>query len=177
MSKPIIVTLFILVIVSIAIGGTAFWANTNHPPLSTGTVADMVLIEKKERRLTLFKNGKPLKSYMVALGSCPVGKKLEEGDKRTPEGTYIIDRRKENSSYHHALHISYPNQNDTAQATARGVPPGGDIMIHGLPNGTGFLGKMHLKRDWTRGCIAVTNPEIEEIWQVVPDGTVVEIQP
>ena len=136
-----------------------------------------MLIEKKDRRLTLLNNGKALKAYRVALGRNPEGKKSEEGDKRTPEGTYVIDRRKEQSRYHRALHISYPNPDDTAQAKARGVSPVGDIMIHGLPNGIGFVENLHVKRDWTLGCIAVTNPEIEEIWRAVPDGTVVEIVP
>lgn len=175
MNKPIKVTLFILVIVSLSVGGIDLLTNTNQHPLPTEKVADKVLIEKKARRLTLFYNGRSLKSYRVALGPDPEGKKVEEGDKRTPEGTYMIDRRKELSGYHRALHISYPNPDDIAQANARGVSPGGDIMIHGLPNGIGFFGKLHVKRDWTFGCIAVTNPEIDEIWRVVPDGTTVEI--
>lgn len=102
---------------------------------------------------------------------------MEEGDGRTPEGVYSIDRRKVKSTFHRALHVSYPNDDDLAQAKARSVSPGGDIMIHGLPNGLGFLGKLHLKGDWTAGCIAVTNPQIEEIWRAVPDGTKVEIVP
>jgi murein L,D-transpeptidase YafK len=143
---------------------------------SRGT-ADLVFIEKKTRRLTLFRGGKPLRSYRVALGFEPVGKKTTEGDGRTPEGRYIIDRRKPNSRYHRALHISYPNAQDKRQAAARGVSPGGDIMIHGLMNGTGWLGKAHLLRDWTLGCIALTNEEIDEIWRMAPDGTTVEIVP
>ncbi len=175
MNKPIKVTFSILVAVSLLVGGIALLTNTSQHPLPTETVADKVLIEKKARRLTLFKNGRSLKAYRVALGPNPEGKKVEEGDKRTPEGTYVIDRRKERSSYHRALHISYPNPDDIAQAKARGVSPGGDIMVHGLPNGLGFFGKLHVKRDWTLGCIAVTNSEIDEIWRVVPDGTTVEI--
>lgn len=139
--------------------------------------ADRVLIEKSKRRLTLLYRGAPLKMYDVALGNDPVGKKTKEGDGRTPEGIYAIDRRNRNSNYHRALHISYPNTADTARARSRGVSPGGEIMIHGLPNGMGAIGKLHTARDWTLGCIAVTNEEIMEIWRVVPNGTVVEIIP
>lgn len=146
-------------------------------PLPAGVVADRILIEKSSHRLTLFSQGKPLKAYQVALGRNPQGKKTAEGDCRTPEGIYTIDRRKQNSKYYRALHISYPGPADVAQAKARGVSPGGDVMIHGLPNALGFVGKLHLKRDWTLGCVAVTNPEIEEIWRVVRDGVVVEIVP
>lgn len=177
MKKSIKIPLFIFIPVFLVVGGIALFSATDKNPLPPGTVADKVLIEKKERRLTLLSNGKSLKVYKVALGRKPEGKKLEEGDKRTPEGTYIIDRRKERSGYHRALHISYPNPDDIAQAKARSASPGGDIMIHGLPNGIGFVGKFHVKRDWTLGCIAVTNPEIEEIWRAVPDGAVVEIVP
>jgi murein L,D-transpeptidase YafK len=143
---------------------------------SSGT-ADLVFIEKKGRRLTLFRGGKPLRSYRVALGFEPVGKKTTEGDGRTPEGRYVIDRHKPNSRFHRALHISYPNAEDKRQAAARGVSPGGDIMIHGLMNGMGWLGKAHLLRDWTLGCIALTNEEVDEIWRMAPDGTTVEIVP
>jgi murein L,D-transpeptidase YafK len=137
--------------------------------------ADMILIEKRLRRMTLFYKGRPLKRYHIALGSEPVGKKTTEGDGRTPEGVYIIDGRKADSNYHRALHISYPDEEDKRQAAARGVPPGGDIMIHGLMNGRGWFGKRRLLKDWTLGCIAVTNKEIDEIWGMVPDGAPVEI--
>jgi murein L,D-transpeptidase YafK len=116
-----------------------------------------------------------LKTYVVALGRHPDGKKAEEGDGKTPEGTYTIDRRKIKSNFHRALHISYPNGSDAAQAKLRGVSPGGDIMIHGLPNLLSFVGQYHTIRDWTQGCVAVTNQEIEEIWRAAPDGTPVEI--
>ncbi len=149
----------------------------NPASLPANTTADRVLIEKGKRRLTLFNQNKPLKSYQIALGREPNGKKVQEGDGRTPEGVYTIDRRKPNSNYHRALHISYPNPMDRADAKARGVSPGGDIMIHGLPNGMGFIGSLHTQRDWTLGCIALTNPEIDEIWRAVPDGTSVEIIP
>lgn len=168
----------IFIAIAIVIGLIAFLsikAKRIDNPLPANVTADKVFIEKSKRRLTLLNKNTPLKSYEISLGKEPIGKKTEEGDGRTPEGVYSIDRRKLKSSYHRALHVSYPNVEDTAQAKARGVSPGGDIMIHGLPNGIGFIGKLQTKRDWTLGCIAVTNPEIEEIWRVVPDGTTVEI--
>jgi murein L,D-transpeptidase YafK len=139
--------------------------------------ADRIVVLKSERKLVLMKDGKEFRSYKVSLGTEPVGPKRKQGDHRTPEGTYVIDRRNPTSQFHRALHISYPNLSDRAQAQKVGVDPGGDIMIHGLPNGFGFLGKTHLWRDWTDGCIAVTNDEIEEIWKLVPDGTPIEIRP
>jgi murein L,D-transpeptidase YafK len=96
---------------------------------------------------------------------------------RTPEGLYRIDGRNAHSQFHKSLHISYPNARDRERAQKLGVKPGGDIMIHGLPNGQGSVGKAHLQSDWTWGCIAVTDEEIEEIWRLVPDGTVIEIRP
>lgn len=146
-------------------------------PLSSKYVADRVLVEKKARRLTLFRNNKPLKSYDIALGQQPDGPKRFVGDNKTPEGRYVIDTRKKNSRYHRALHISYPSPEDTAIAAKQKRSAGGDIMIHGLPNGMGSLGSLHRLRDWTAGCIAVTNTEIEELWRAIPDGTPIEIRP
>ena len=145
--------------------------------LASGTAADRIVIEKAARTLSLFKGERKLKTYRIALGPNPRGGKTQEGDGRTPEGTYVIDGRKKDSAYHLALHISYPNAEDRRRARARGVSPGGAIMIHGLPNGMGAIGKAHVLRDWTEGCIAVTNEEIEEIWRVVPNGTRVVIKP
>lgn len=144
------------------------------PPIG---VADWILVEKKARRLTLFRENKPLKSYDIALGRQPDGPKRFQGDNKTPEGRYKIDFRKQNSNYHRALHISYPSAEDAAIAAKQKRPAGGDIMIHGLPKGMGSLGRLHLLRDWTAGCIAVTNVEIEELWRAVPDGTPIEIRP
>jgi murein L,D-transpeptidase YafK len=138
---------------------------------------DGILIEKSARTLTLLHAGKAVAVYKVALGSEPVGPKEREGDGRTPEGDYLIDSRNSRSHYHLSLHISYPNPADRERARQRGVSPGGDIMIHGLPNGLGWIGPAHRLRDWTQGCIAVTNAEIEEIWKLVPLGTPVKIQP
>jgi len=139
--------------------------------------ADKVLVEKKERRLTLLSKGEVIKTYKIALGRNPVGPKERQGDNKTPEGTYIIDSRNRNSGYHLSLHISYPNENDIQRARELGVSPGGDIMIHGLKNGFSWVGASHRECDWTNGCIAVTNQEMEEIYKFVPNGTIVEIRP
>ena len=139
--------------------------------------ADKVLIEKKARRLTLFSNGEVIKSYKIALGGDPVGPKERQGDNKTPEGFYTIDSRNRDSDYHLSLRISYPNENDKMRAKALGVSPGGDIMIHGIKNGFAWVGGLHARLDWTQGCIAVTDKEIEEIDRLVPDGTTVEIRP
>jgi murein L,D-transpeptidase YafK len=140
-------------------------------------MADRVLIEKSSRRMTLYSHGAPIRTYKVSLGKHPIGPKQRQGDNRTPEGLYIIDHRLAASTYHRALHVSYPGPQDQARAAAQGVEPGGDIMIHGIRNGLGWLGPLHRLRDWTAGCIAVTDREIEEIWTLVPDGTTVEIKP
>jgi murein L,D-transpeptidase YafK len=145
--------------------------------LAPGVVADRIVVEKQARRLTVLKGGATVKSYVVALGRNPIGAKQFEGDGRTPEGEYVVSGRKEDSAFHLALRVSYPTAAERAAAEAQGRSPGGDIMIHGLRNGLGFLGPLHRVYDWTEGCIAVTNSEIEEIWRAVPDGTVVEIRP
>lgn len=139
--------------------------------------ADNILIEKGERRLTLISKGKVLKTYRIALGGNPNGPKERQGDNKTPEGTYVIDSRNRNSRYHLSLHISYPNEKDKKRAKELGVSPGGDIMIHGIKNGFSRIGESHTKLDWTKGCIAVTDEEIEEIEKLVPNGTIVKIMP
>jgi len=111
------------------------------------------------------------------LGRNPLGAKQEEGDMKTPEGIYKIDGRNPQSRFHLALHISYPSAEDDKRAAARGVPAGYDIMIHGIQNGRGWIGAFHRWKDWTAGCIAVTDEEIEELWRVTPDGATIEIRP
>lgn len=138
---------------------------------------DRLRVLKSERRLILLSGDHPVYEYAIALGGSPTGPKREQGDERTPEGEYVIDSRKSDSDYHLALHISYPNAEDRRQARERGVEPGGAIMIHGLPNGFGVIGAAHRLVDWTDGCIAVTNQEIEEIWRRVADGVAIEIRP
>lgn len=163
--------------VSVAIVVLAGSVHAAPDALPDGTVADRIIIEKAARKLCLYRRNSLLKTYKIALGPNPVGHKRRQGDGRTPEGRYVIDSRNSRSAFHRALHISYPNVEDRRNARRRGVSPGGDILIHGLPNGWGHIGIAHVVRDWTLGCIAVTNEEIEEIWRVVPNGTPVEIRP
>ncbi|NJC87232.1 MAG: tetratricopeptide repeat protein [Desulfuromonas sp.] len=138
---------------------------------------DKILIEKKERRLTLLSKGEALKTYRIALGGNPIGPKERQGDNKTPEGIYFIDAKNQGSQYHLSLHISYPNESDRKRARELGVSPGGDIMIHGIKNGFSWVGDSHAEVDWTKGCIALTDEEIEEIYKFVPVGTMVEIRP
>jgi tetratricopeptide (TPR) repeat protein len=138
---------------------------------------DRVLIEKKIRRLTLISKGEAIKSYKIALGGNPVGPKEKQGDYKTPEGIYTIVSRNRHSKYHLSLRISYPNEKDKRRAKDLGVSPGGDIMIHGIKNSLSWADGVHSEIDWTEGCIAVTNNEMEEIARLVPDGTPVEIRP
>jgi murein L,D-transpeptidase YafK len=136
-----------------------------------------ILVEKSARKMTLFAGDKILHEYQVALGGQPVGAKVRQGDHKTPEGSYTVDFKQPASTYHRALHVSYPNAADRARARKLGVDPGGAIMIHGLAAKFAYLGPLHRQTDWTEGCIAVTNPEIEEIYRLVPVGAVVEIRP
>jgi tetratricopeptide (TPR) repeat protein len=138
---------------------------------------DRIRIEKNARRLMLISQGEVLKSYNIALGGNPIGPKERQGDNKTPEGTYVIDGRNRYSRFHLSLHISYPNERDKNRAKELGVSPGGDIMIHGIKNGFSWVGDAHAEVDWTKGCIAVTDEEIEEISKLAPNGTIVEIQP
>jgi tetratricopeptide (TPR) repeat protein len=144
--------------------------------IRTGSV-DKILIEKKARRLMLISKGEVLKIYKIALGGNPEGPKERQGDNKTPEGTYVIDSRNKDSHYHLSLHITYPNESDKKRAKELGVSPGGNIMIHGIKNGFSSVGDSHTEVDWTKGCIAVTDEEIEEIAKVAPKGTIVEIRP
>ena len=141
------------------------------------TAADSIVVYKRERTLILYNRGVPVKSYFIALGSQPVGDKQRKGDQRTPEGIFYINAHNPASKFHLALRISYPSDAHRARAAALGVDPGGDIMIHGLPKDFSEAGKAQSQNDWTNGCVAVSNQEIEEIWQAVPDGTPVQIKP
>jgi murein L,D-transpeptidase YafK len=132
---------------------------------------------KAKRELQLLRGGQVIKSYRISLGGVPVGRKERQGDHKTPEGKYVIVSRNHKSLFHRSLRISYPNAEDRTRAMKMDVSPGGDIIIHGLPNGYGWIGRGHLAKDWTDGCIAVTDSEIEEIWTLVADGTPVEIRP
>ncbi len=159
-----------LVLFLLGVGG----CGSTTVPLPT---ADEVRVVKSERKLYLLRDGQPYKTYCISLGSRPVGDKIQAGDKRTPEGQYVIDWRNLQSNYHRALHISYPDAEDRQEARDRGVDPGGMIMIHGLPNKAHGDPEGYVGMDWTDGCIAVTNAEIEELLRVVKDGTPIEILP
>ena len=139
--------------------------------------ADSLVVEKRLRRLTLWSGGFPARTYDIALGLNPTGAKHKAKDFRTPEGLYHIEARNPNSMFHRALRVSYPNADDVARARAMGVPTGGDIMVHGLPNGQGAVGMYHRAYDWTNGCVAVTDEEIDELWETVPVGTPIRILP
>ena len=157
--------------------GTLIWANYPIEQLPNSAKADRIVVEKKDRKMTLFQNGKILKSYDISLGRSPLGAKEKEGDKKTPEGIYSIIEHFEPSAFHRSLRISYPSKNNIQRAEKEGVSAGSNIMIHGMRNGLGILGRIHLWFDWTADCIAVTNQEIEELWRVVTDGIEIEIKP
>lgn len=147
------------------------------PVRSVAVKADKVVVLKMQRRLDLVLAGQVVRSYHIALGRQPVGQKFHEGDGKTPEGSYVIDWRNPKSRFYRSLHISYPSDKDRRAALLRGISPGGDIVIHGLPNGLGEIGNAHSKWDWTEGCVAVTNDEMDEIWSMVGNGTPIEIRP
>jgi len=173
--KPLIIA---AAAAGVLVATTLGWANLHDsPPLAAGAVADRVVVEKGARTLTLLRGGTVLKRYRVSLGGAPVGHKQREGDERTPEGLYRLDRRNPHSSAHLSLHISYPDTADVARAQAQGADPGGLIMVHGITNGLGWVGKLHRLADWTDGCVAVTDWEMDEIWRAVPVGTPIEIRP
>jgi murein L,D-transpeptidase YafK len=157
--------------------GGVIYAQWPRKPLPADARADRVVVRKGARTLELYQGTRLLRTYPIALGRDPLGHKQQEGDGRTPEGRYVLDYRNPRSSYHKALHVSYPAAADMASARSRGVSPGGQIMVHGVRNGLGFVGRLHRLFDWTDGCIAVTDREIDEIWRSVPDGTAIEIAP
>ena len=161
-----------VILVTLLLLSVSLWGSVQAPKK-----ADRVLVFKHNHELQLLNKGKVFKSNKVALGGEPVGPKVQQGDHKTPESTYVLDSRNSKSQFHRALHISYPNAKDRERARKQGVSPGGDIMLHGLPNGYGAIGSAHRLKDWTDGCIAVTNEEIEDIWKLVPDGTPIEIRP
>ena len=139
--------------------------------------ADLVEVFKTDRRMDLRQNGRLIRSYRVALGFAPCGHKEREGDGRTPEGSYTIDARNPRSAFHLSLRVSYPDVEDKARAAALGVSPGGDIYIHGQPDGWRKWWNGHPRRDWTSGCVAVRDAEMREVWSLVRTGARVLIHP
>ena len=138
---------------------------------------DKVIVIKHARTLQLLSHGQPVKTYKIALGTQPIGQKRRQGDHRTPEGVYVLDSRNAHSQFYKSIHISYPSQQDKAHAAAAHVSPGGDVFIHGLPNGYGAIGAAHRLRDWTDGCIALSNADMVEVWLLTPDNAPIDILP
>ncbi len=163
----------IIVLVLLALASYVFVTSTDVG--ITGT-ADRVLVDKSDQKLYLLRKGHMIAEYSVVFGANPVGHKQQEGDQRTPEGHYILDYKKSDSSFHKSIHISYPNEADKQVALEQGVDPGGLIMIHGQPNGLGWLAFLTQRSNWTAGCIAVTNREMDQIWSAVPVSTPIEIR-
>ncbi|MEC6742153.1 L,D-transpeptidase family protein [Pseudomonas qingdaonensis] len=151
--------------------------STPAPPPSGAPLIDKVLVIKSERRLQLMSGDTSMKSYRISLGKQPTGAKLREGDKRTPEGLYWLDWRKVSDRYNLAIHVSYPNVSDSARARREGVKPGSMIMIHGTPDSADYPEALFHTLDWTEGCIAMTNRDMREVWNLVSDGTLIEIRP
>lgn len=150
-----------------------------YPPrkLESDVIIDKILVFKAERKLLAYSGSRLVKTYKVALGQNPIGDKQYEGDNKTPEGIYKINDKNPNSGWHKNLGISYPDATDTKRAKLQGRSPGGNIKIHGLKNGRGFIGKFHRWKDWTQGCIALTDEEVDELFDHVPVGTIIEIRP
>lgn len=148
-----------------------------QPSTVNQPLIDKVLVLKSERRLQLISRGEPLKTYRISLGKQPKGTKLREGDSKTPEGLYWLDWRKVSDRFNLAMHISYPNISDAARARREGVSPGGMIMIHGTPIDDDYPEWYFHTLDWTEGCIAMRNHDMREVWEMVKDGTLIEIRP
>lgn len=157
----------------------SFWIfrEVSSPGKPSVDFVDKVVVLKSNSKLQLIKNDIPVFECKVSFGENPKGPKIQEGDERTPEGNYILDYRNPNSQYHKSIHVSYPNAEDKKRAQRLGLSPGGLIMIHGLRKDLAWIGKMHLLSNWTNGCIAVTNEEMDIIWQLVRNGTPIEIKP
>ncbi|MDH3264321.1 MAG: L,D-transpeptidase family protein [Paracoccaceae bacterium] len=171
-------TLLSSLLVSLIVGGllyARFVAITPRPPVPLTAPIDRILIEKAARRMTLYRDGVPLRVYRVSLGFQPEGDKERQGDGRTPEGSFRVDRKNAQSRFYLSLGIDYPQAEDLVRASTAGVSPGGDIFIHGQPRGV--YGRQRIARDWTAGCIAVSNMVMDELWKVVGIGTEVEIRP
>ncbi len=158
------------------LAGCSTTKDTSSPKMAT---ADEVVVDKSDRRLRLMKGGQVMREYRVALGKDPVGPKFREGDQRTPEGDYVLDWRNQRSNYYKALHVSYPNSDDRLRAEVAGFKPGGMIMIHGKPNyiHSSTVLAEYDRLDWTNGCIAVNNNDMDEYWLAVFDGTRIRIVP
>ncbi len=156
-------------------------SSKQHSPDSSSTSSlgkvDLVVVTKSEAKMVLMRNGKVMRQYQIAMGDRPKGHKLKEGDQRTPEGRYILDYKKSDSAYYRAIHISYPNDEDKLRAKALGISPGGQIMIHGQNPNSSLTPEEAQKFNWTDGCIAITNRQMDELWGSIEPGTPIEIWP
>ena len=148
----------------------------NNKALPKGTIIDKIIVIKSQHKMYVYSNNELLKTYKIAFGRGGDGAKEYEGDKRTPEGIYFINAKNKDSGYHNNLGISYPNEADVERCKKLNKPTGGDIKIHGLKNGFGFIGSVHHLFDWTLGCIALTNDEVDELSEHTPIGTIIEIK-
>lgn len=168
----------LLVLFAALLAASPAWADRAQGGVAESyPMADELVVFKRERRLELRRDGAVMRSFPIALGGNPEGHKEQEGDERTPEGRYLIDGRNPNSAFFLALRVSYPNAEDAERARARGVSPGNNIMIHGLPNEPEHPSRQYLQADWTDGCIAVSNAAMIDIWLSVDDGTPITILP
>ena len=171
----------LLFAVALAAGAKTLGNSLFKPDLTAELPADLqfdrLVVDKQARLLTAYAEGRAVREYRIALGWAPEGHKQMEGDGKTPEGAYFVDGKNPNSQYYKNLGVSYPNDADRAAAAALGVSPGGDIKIHGLPAGQGHLGAVHWMQDWTAGCVAVSNEEIDELYARTPVGAPIEIRP
>jgi murein L,D-transpeptidase YafK len=167
-----------LLIVILVFLGSCFYLNSkSNNELNINSKIDFIKVDKSERKLFVYSNGKLVKVYNIALGKKPNGAKQYQGDNKTPEGVYLINAKNSNSIAYKNLGISYPNNKDIDRAKKLGKSTGGDIKIHGMMNGLGFIGRFHTCFDWTNGCIAVTNSEIDELFKYIKIGTKIEILP
>lgn len=174
--RPRVLRAFTGPAVLLALACTGCEAQTRSA-VAGAAVADRIVVEKAAHRMTLFAGERKLATYRISLGRGGLAPKVREGDRRTPEGDYRITGRNPRSAYHLSLRIGYPTPAQSAQARAAGIDPGGDIMIHGLPNGRGGRVARFRNQDWTDGCIAVTDAEMDEIWRLTRDGASVSILP
>ena len=164
----------IIVITAVILGVYYVYPEPELPP---DIKVDLLIVYKSRRLMEAYSGTRIVKKYKVSLGRNPFGDKQFEGDKKTPEGVYSINAKNPNSGYHKNLGISYPNQQDINEARKLGKPTGGDVKIHGLRNGLGIIGKFHRWYDWTAGCIALTDEEVDELYVTVAVGTKIDIRP
>lgn len=175
--KNKVMFLAIIGMLAVAVWVWVGWRKVPQSKLPEGVKVDSLVVLKSARTMMAYAQGEHVRTYYIALGQQPIGHKEVEGDMKTPEGIYSINDRNPNSAYHKNLGISYPNEADIAHAQSLGKSAGGDIKIHGLKNGRGSIGRLHRQQDWTHGCIAVTNEEMDELYESVEIGATIVLKP